>query len=58
LLKENEMLIRIGSYQMGNDKELDEAIKKKALMEQFLVQDENALQPFEQSFQQLEEILR
>lgn len=38
LLKENEMLIRIGSYQMGNDKELDEAIKKKALMEQFLVQ--------------------
>ncbi|GAA8781259.1 flagellar protein export ATPase FliI [Helicobacter pylori] len=58
LLKENEMLIRIGSYQMGNDKELDEAIKKKALMEQFLAQDENALQPFEQSFQQLEEILR
>ncbi|GAA7333659.1 hypothetical protein ID0616_08950 [Helicobacter pylori] len=58
LLKENEMLIRIGSYQMGNDKELDEAIKKKALMEQFLAQDENALQPFETSFQQLEEILR
>ncbi|GAA8228453.1 hypothetical protein HpBT148_21030 [Helicobacter pylori] len=52
------MLIRIGSYQMGNDKELDEAIKKKALMEQFLAQDENALQPFETSFQQLEEILR
>lgn len=46
LLKENEMLIRIGSYQMGNDKELDEAIKKKALMEQFLVQDEKRFTAF------------
>ena len=29
LLKENEILIRIGSYQRGNDKELDEALNKK-----------------------------
>ena len=38
LLKENEMLIRIGAYIKGSDPELDEAINKKEVMEQFLGQ--------------------
>ncbi|MDD7567149.1 MAG: EscN/YscN/HrcN family type III secretion system ATPase, partial [Helicobacter sp.] len=39
LLKENEVLIRIGAYQKGSDPELDEALEKKPLMEEFLKQD-------------------
>jgi flagellum-specific ATP synthase len=38
LLKENEMLIRIGAYVRGADNELDEAIAKKEKMETFLTQ--------------------
>jgi flagellum-specific ATP synthase len=38
VLKENEMLIRIGAYHKGNDPDLDEAIEKKAKMEKFLIQ--------------------
>lgn len=38
LLKENEVLIRIGAYTKGSDPELDEAIGKKVKMEEFLTQ--------------------
>jgi len=38
LLKENEVLLRIGAYQKGSDKELDLAISKKEFMENFLKQ--------------------
>ena len=38
LLKENEMLIRIGAYTKGSDPELDEAMNKKVAMEEFLSQ--------------------
>lgn len=38
LLKENEVLIRIGAYTKGTDRELDEAIFKKEDMEKFLIQ--------------------
>ena len=38
LVKENEVLLRIGAYQKGNDKELDMAIEKKSGMEQFMQQ--------------------
>jgi len=38
LLKENEILIRIGAYTKGTDPELDEAVAKKEAMEQFLSQ--------------------
>ncbi|MGG7074473.1 flagellar protein export ATPase FliI [Campylobacter sp. 9BO] len=38
LLKENEILLRIGAYQRGNDKELDNAISKKDYMYDFLRQ--------------------
>ena len=41
MLKENEVLIRIGAYQKGSDKELDMAIAKKAFMDDFIRQDAN-----------------
>jgi flagellum-specific ATP synthase len=38
LLKENETLIRIGAYHKGSDRELDEAISKKSLLDEFMKQ--------------------
>ena len=49
LLKENEVLIRIGAYTKGSDPELDEAINKKSSMDDFLRQDSNLANPFENS---------
>lgn len=46
LLKENEMLIRIGAYIKGSDAELDEAIAKKSDMQEFLVQSSNVVESF------------
>ena len=42
MLKENEVLIRIGAYQKGSDKELDMAIAKKDFMDDFIRQDATA----------------
>ncbi len=49
LLKENETLIRIGAYTKGNDAELDEAIDKKKMMEEFISQDSTYQEDFETS---------
>jgi flagellum-specific ATP synthase len=57
LLKENEVLIRIGAYTKGSDKELDEAIDKKNLMEEFLTQDAMLQSNFEEAVQKLIEIM-
>ncbi len=48
LLKENEVLLRIGAYQKGSDKELDEAIEKKEKMDEFLKQSPHELFEFEE----------
>ncbi|ANV98140.1 EscN/YscN/HrcN family type III secretion system ATPase [Helicobacter enhydrae] len=56
ILKENEVLIRIGAYQKGNDAELDEAIDKKEWLENFLKQDSEEQIDFEQTKQKLLEI--
>jgi flagellum-specific ATP synthase len=53
LLKENEMLIRIGAYTKGTDKELDEAIGKKEQMERFLSQGEKFKTDFQETVDQL-----
>ncbi|STQ86421.1 flagellar protein export ATPase FliI [Helicobacter muridarum] len=58
LLKENEVLIRIGSYHKGNDIELDEAISKKSDMEKFLGQDEKDASSFDESIAQMIEITK
>ena len=53
MLKDNEVLIRIGAYQAGNDKDLDEAISKKAVMEEYLKQDYDVVSSYEESVQKL-----
>ncbi len=39
LIKENEVLIRVGAYKPGMDKELDQALNKKEQLRTFLTQD-------------------
>ena len=58
LLKENEMLIRIGAYVKGSDAELDEAIAKKEAMERFLAQDSATPSEFETTVKELIELMR
>lgn len=53
LLKENEVLIRIGAYQRGSDPELDEAIEKKERLERFFKQDFHEILPFDKSLEAL-----
>jgi flagellum-specific ATP synthase len=53
LLKENEMLIRIGAYVRGTDKELDEAISKKEKMEAFLSQEAMSISGYQESIEQM-----
>ncbi|MBF7045244.1 flagellar protein export ATPase FliI [Campylobacter volucris] len=56
LLKENEVLLRIGAYQKGNDKELDQAIAKKDFMQQFLSQNPEESFEFEDTINMLKMI--
>lgn len=58
MLKENEVLIRIGAYQAGSDKDLDEAIAKKSGMEEYLKQSYNEAISYEESVQQLMELMQ
>ncbi len=57
LLKENEMLIRIGAYVKGTDRELDEAIGKKEKMEEFLMQGATYKSDFQESVDKLIEMM-
>lgn len=57
LLKENEVLIRIGAYQQGTDAELDLAIEKKEAMEAFIKQNANEIIPLEVAVTNLKSIL-
>ena len=57
LLKENEVLIRIGAYEKGNDQELDLAISKKELMLDFLQQTPEEIIAFDETKKRLKEIL-
>lgn len=56
LLKENEVLLRIGAYQKGSDKELDEAIMKKDLMQKFLSQTPEQSVEFAETLELLSQI--
>jgi len=53
LIKENETLIRIGAYTKGSDAELDEAIEKKAAMEEFISQDAKTKEDFVQTVESI-----
>jgi flagellum-specific ATP synthase len=57
LLKENEVLIRIGAYQKGNDEELDRAIEKKSAMDAFLKQDSSTNVSFSNTIKELMDII-
>ena len=56
LLKENEVLIRIGAYEKGTDKELDEAIEKKEAMEEFLRQAPDEVVEYEKTVELLKNL--
>lgn len=58
LLKENEMLIRIGAYVKGSDRELDEAIGKKEMMEGFLSQGAKFKSDFQQTVEDMITLVR
>ena len=58
LLKENEVLIRIGAYTKGNDSELDEAINKKEIMQEFMSQSANTQTSFEETSLRLVELMK
>lgn len=58
LLKENEMIIRIGAYTKGSDPELDEAIDKKQAMNNFLSQGANFSLSYEESSHALNELMQ
>ncbi|MFK5882310.1 MAG: flagellar protein export ATPase FliI [Sulfurospirillum sp.] len=57
LLKENEILIRIGAYEKGNDKELDLAISKKEKMNEFLQQNPDEIISLYETKERLKEVL-
>ena len=57
LLKENEVLIRIGAYEKGNDPELDEAIAKKEKMSEFLSQPPEEIVEFNETLEKLKNII-
>jgi len=56
LLKENEVLIRIGAYTKGNDPELDEAIDKKEAMYNFLKQSPIECEKFTETLDKLRDL--
>ncbi len=58
LLKENEMIIRIGAYTKGTDQELDEAIDKKAKMERFMSQGSTFQLTFKETSEGLIELMK
>jgi flagellum-specific ATP synthase len=57
LLKENEMIIRIGAYVKGTDSELDEAMDKKQGMEKFMSQDSDKQTSYEESLDELKALM-
>ena len=57
-LPDNEVLIRIGAYNKGVDKDLDEAIAKKSRMEEFLKQDSSELPTYDETVQKLINLIK
>ncbi|MDR3347164.1 MAG: flagellar protein export ATPase FliI [Helicobacteraceae bacterium] len=57
LLRDNEVLVRIGAYTPGSDKELDDALKKKPLIERFMSQDMPDRRGFDEMLEELTSII-
>ena len=58
LIKENEVLLRVGAYKAGMDKELDKALAKKDNIRAFLTQNTNELQDFETTISQFANVAK
>jgi flagellum-specific ATP synthase len=58
LIKENEILIRVGAYKQGMDKELDEALAKREQIKSFLFQGTSEKHDFNQIFNQFMEVIK
>ena len=57
LIKENEVLIRVGAYVKGNDRELDNALDKKEKIRNFLIQDMNGTSTYEETINELQGVI-
>lgn len=57
LIKENEVLIRVGAYKEGMDRELDFALSKKDKIREFLIQDTQEQYTFEDITKRFKEVL-
>ncbi len=56
LISENEVLLRIGAYKKGMDKELDDALLRKDKIRKFLSQGMNEISSYEQTVKALMEV--
>ena len=56
MIKENEVLVRIGAYQKGSDKELDAALAKKRFMDDFITQSPSQNAPFDETINLIKNI--
>jgi len=57
LIKENEVLIRVGAYVKGMDKELDNALAKKERIRNFLIQDVNSTHTYDEIIRELQGVV-
>ncbi|MDR0747133.1 MAG: flagellar protein export ATPase FliI [Helicobacteraceae bacterium] len=57
LLRDNEVLVRIGAYTAGSDRELDSALRRKEAIERFMSQEAPDERSFDECVEELEIIL-
>jgi flagellum-specific ATP synthase len=58
LIKENEVLVRVGAYKTGMDPELDNAMGKKEKIREFLTQDTQETMPFDNTIANFRKVLQ
>lgn len=58
MIKENEVLVRVGAYKTGMDPELDNAMAKKEQIREFLVQDSQRLFDFNETIANFRKVLQ
>ncbi|MBS9782268.1 MAG: flagellar protein export ATPase FliI [Arcobacter sp.] len=58
LIKENEVLVRVGAYKPGMDKELDDAMEKKEVIRKFLTQGINEKYEFDEIIEMFKKVLQ
>ncbi len=58
LIKENEVLVRVGAYKAGMDKELDAALAKKEVIRNFLTQSTNEQYTYNEIISKFKEVFQ